>query len=318
MTRYLLRRLLATIPVVVVTSIILFAIMRVLPGDPIIMIAGEAQSDISPELLQRLRADNDLDKPIYIQYVTWVRKILSGDFGRSIRSRQPVLDILIPRLLPTIQIGLTAWLIALLIAIPVGVISATSPNSWKDWLGTVGALVGAAMPYFLLGGVLIYVVALRLRWLPASGYVSPLADPVQSLKVTLMPAITLGLGLAAVTTRQARSSLVEVLQQPYVTTARAKGLGERRVILGHAFKNGMLPVITILGIQLGNLFGGAVITETIFAVPGTGRLLVESIFSRDYAIVQAVVLLISFAVVFANLAVDLVYGFLDPRIRLSA
>src|SRR5438105_3903627 len=317
MTTYILRRLLATVPVVVVTSIIIFAVMRVLPGDPILMIAGEAQSDISPELLDRLRRENDLDKPIYVQYLTWARKILTGDLGRSIRSRQPVLDMLGPRLLPTLQIGLMAWGMALLIAIPVGVVSATSPNSWKDWLGTSGALVGAAMPYFLLGGVLIYVVALQLRWLPASGYVAPFVDPLQSLQRSLMPAITLSLGLAAVTTRQARSSLVEVLQQPYVTTARAKGLRERRVILGHAFKNGMLPVVTILGIQLGNLFGGAVITETIFAVPGTGRLLVEAIFSRDYAVVQAVVLLISLAVVLTNLLVDLVYGYLDPRIRLA-
>jgi peptide/nickel transport system permease protein len=317
MGRYLLRRLLATIPVLLVTSIILFVIMRILPGDPIIMIAGEAQADISPETLESLRREWDLDKPIYLQYLTWASKFLHGDFGRSIRSRQPVADILVPRLLPTFQIGLMAWLIALLIAIPVGVMSATSPNSWKDWLGTVGALIGAAMPYFLLGGVLIYVVALQLRWLPASGYVSPLVDPLQSLRVTIMPAITLGLGLAAITTRQARSSLVGVLQQPYVTTARAKGLNERRVIMGHAFKNGMLPVVTILGIQLGNLFGGAVITETIFAVPGTGRLLVEAIFSRDYAIVQAVVLLICFAVVLASLAVDIVYGYLDPRIRLA-
>ncbi len=317
MARYLIRRLLLTIPVIFVTSVVIFGAMRILPGDPVLLIAGEAQADLSPEVLAKIRADNDLDKPIVVQYVSWAGKMLTGDFGRSIRSRQPVMDILTPRLQPTIQIGLMAWLMALLIAIPVGVSSATSPNSWKDWIGTVGALVGAAMPYFLLGGVLIYVVALRLRWLPASGYVSPFTDPVQSLRVTIMPAITLGLGLAAITTRQARSSLVEVLQQPYVTTARAKGLTERSVILRHAFKNAMLPVVTILGIQLGNLFGGAVITETIFAVPGTGRLLVDAIYSRDYAVGQAVVMLISVAVVLANLLVDLVYGFLDPRIRLS-
>lgn len=317
MARYLIRRLLLTIPVIFVTSVVIFGAMRILPGDPVLLIAGEAQADLSPEVLAKIRADNDLDKPVVIQYVSWAGKMLTGDFGRSIRSRQPVMDILTPRLQPTIQIGLMAWLMALVIAIPAGVSSATSPNSWKDWIGTVGALVGAAMPYFLLGGVLIYVVALRLRWLPASGYVSPFNDPVQSLRVTIMPAITLGLGLAAITTRQARSSLVEVLQQPYVTTARAKGLTERTVILRHAFKNGMLPVVTILGIQLGNLFGGAVITETIFAVPGTGRLLVDAIYSRDYAVVQAVVLLISVAVVLANLLVDMVYGFLDPRIRLS-
>jgi peptide/nickel transport system permease protein len=252
-----------------------------------------------------------------VQYAAWVRKMGTGDLGRSVRSGQPVADILLPRLLPTAQIGLMAWVLALLIGIPAGVLAAVWPNSWKDWLGTAGALAGAAMPYFLLGGVLIYVVALQLRWLPASGYVSPFVDPLRSLRLSIMPAVTLGLGLAAVTTRQARSSLTEVLGQLYITTARAKGLHERRVVLGHAFKNGMLPVVTILGIQLGNLFGGAVITETIFAVPGTGRLLVEAIFSRDYAIVQAVVLLISLAVIVANLAVDVAYGYLDPRIRLG-
>jgi peptide/nickel transport system permease protein len=317
MGTYLARRIAATIPIVFVTSVFVFAVMRLLPGDPVQMIAGEAQSDIAPEVLERLRREHDLDRPIYVQYATWIRKIASGDFGRSIRSRQPVADILLPRLLPTLQIGLMAWVFALVIGIPAGVVAAVSPNSWKDWLGTAGALAGAAMPYFLLGGVLIYVVALQLRWLPASGYVSPFVDPLGSLRRSLMPAVTLGLGLAAVTTRQTRSSLTEVLAQLYITTARAKGLRERRVVLGHAFKNGMLPVVTILGIQLGSLFGGAVITETIFAIPGTGRLLVEAIFSRDYAIVQAVVLLISLAVIAANLAVDLAYAYLDPRIRLG-
>jgi peptide/nickel transport system permease protein len=313
----LVRRIVATIPIVFVTSVFVFAVMRLLPGDPVLLIAGEAQTDVAPEVLDRIRRDHGLDRPVYAQYLAWVRKVGTGDLGRSVRNGQPVADILVPRLLPTAQIGVMAWVFALLIGIPAGVVAAVSPNSWKDWLGTVGALAGAAMPYFLLGGVLIYVVALQLRWLPASGYVSPFVDPVRSLRLSLMPAFTLGLGLAAVTTRQARSSLTEVLGQLYITTARAKGLRERRVVLGHAFKNGMLPVVTILGIQLGNLFGGAVITETIFAVPGTGRLLVEAIFARDYAIVQAVVLLISLAVVAANLAVDVVYGYLDPRIRLG-
>jgi peptide/nickel transport system permease protein len=317
MGAYLVRRIVATIPILFVTSVFVFAVMRILPGDPVLMIAGEAQADISPEVLDRIRQEHGLDRPVYVQYAAWLRKMGTGDLGRSVRSGQPVADILRPRLLPTVQIGLMAWMLALLIGIPAGVVAAVWPNSWKDWLGTAGALAGAAMPYFLLGGVLIYVVALQLRWLPASGYVSPFVDPLRSLRLSIMPALTLGLGLAAVTTRQARSSLTDVLGQLYITTARAKGLRERRVVLGHAFKNGMLPVVTILGIQLGNLFGGAVITETIFAVPGTGRLLVEAIFSRDYAIVQAVVLLISLAVVVANLVVDVAYGYLDPRIRLG-
>jgi len=317
MTGYALRRLLAIIPVIVVTSMIVFGVMRLLPGDPIVVIAGRTQAELPPEVINRLRQENDLDKPVYVQYLNWAGRIVTGDFGRSIHTGQPVAEMIGQRLLPTAQIGLMAWLLALLIGLPVALVSATSPNSWKDWIGTVGALIGAAMPYFLLGGVFIYLLALQLRWLPASGYISPLVDPNQSLKVTIMPALTIGLGLAAVTTRQARSSLVEILQQPYITTARAKGLGEFKVIVAHALKNGLLPVVTLVGIQLGDVFGGAVITETIFAVPGTGRLLVEAIFSRDYGVVQAVVLLISVVVVFANVLVDLTYGYLDPRIRLS-
>jgi peptide/nickel transport system permease protein len=317
MSRYVMQRLAATIPVLIITSIVLFAVLRILPGDPIIALVGESQATVSPDVVAQLRRENDLDKPYVVQYFTWVGKLVRGDLGRSIRTRQPVGDLLLPRLLPTVQIGLMAWIIALSIAIPVGVISAMSPGSWLDWIGSIGSLAGAAMPYFLFSGILIYFVTLQLRWLPASGYVSPFVDPVQSLRVCLMPALTLGLGLTAITARQARSSLVSVLQQPYITTARAKGLSEYRVILGHAFKNGMLPVATVLGIYLGSMFGGAVITETIFAVPGIGRLLVESILSRDYAVVQAVVLLISFAVALASLLVDLVYGYLDPRIRLG-
>ncbi|MBM3525467.1 MAG: ABC transporter permease, partial [Alphaproteobacteria bacterium] len=194
-------------------------------------------------------------------------------------------------------------------------VTARRPHSWVDQLGTVGALIGAAMPYFLIGGLLIYFVALEWRLLPASGYVSPFVDPWASLRSIALPAFTLSLGLAAVIMRQSRSSFVDVFQHAYIKTARAKGLAEDAVILRHAFKNAMLPVVTILGIQLAGLFSGAIVIETIFAVPGIGRLMVDSILGRDYPIVQTVVLLITLAVVFANLLVDIAYGFLDPRIR---
>ncbi len=213
------------------------------------------------------------------------------------------------------QIGLGAWILALLVAIPIGIVSAAAANSWIDWLGTAVALVGAAMPYFLIGGVLIYVVALKWHWLPASGYVPLWVDPVQSVRTSILPALTLSLGFAAIMTRQARSSFADVLQHAYIKTARAKGLSESKVILRHAFKNAMLPVVTILGVQLGTMFSGAVVTETIFAVPGVGRLLVDAILSRDYSVVQGVVLFITFAVVLSNLAVDIAYTFLDPRTR---
>lgn len=315
MAQYLARRFLATIPVILLTSVMVFLLMRLLPGDPILLLVEGAQTDISEEALARLRAKYGLDKPLYVQYGLWFWNIVSGDLGWSFQSNQPVWDVLRPRILPTIQIGLLAWFMAIAIAVPVGVVAAMHPNSWKDWVGTVASLVGAAMPYFLIGGLLIFLVAVKLRWLPASGYVHLLADPIASLKTSMLPAITLSLGLAAVIMRQTRSSFREVLQHDYIRTAWAKGLRQGGVIWGHAFKNAMLPVVTILGIQLGTLFSGAIITETMFAIPGVGRLLVDSILGRDYPTVQVVVLFITAAVVLANLAVDIVYGFLDPRIR---
>lgn len=317
MAQYLVRRLIATIPVIILTSLIVFLLMRLLPGDPIMLLVEGAQTNVSEETLAQLRAKYGLDQPIYVQYLLWFGNIISGDLGWSFQSNQPVWDVLRPRILPTVQIGLLGWIMAMSVAIPVGVIAAMNPNTWKDWLGTVASLVGAAMPYFLIGGLLIYIVAVRLRWLPASGYVPIFTDPVASLKTSIQPAITLSLGLAAVIMRQTRSSFREVLLHDYIRTAWAKGLTQKGVVIGHAFKNAMLPVVTILGIQLGTLFSGAVITETIFAVPGVGRLLVDSILGRDYPTVQVVVLFITFAVVLANLTVDIVYSFLDPRIRQS-
>ncbi|MBM3596746.1 MAG: ABC transporter permease [Alphaproteobacteria bacterium] len=315
MATYLLRRLLATLPVLLLTSIIVFLLMRLLPGDPINMYIGQAQADVSEEMIAQLRRDHGLDQPLPVQYAVWIGKVLAGDLGRSILSPQPVLDILAPRILPTVQISLIAWLLAVAFALPVGIMSATRPDSWADRAGTVGALIGAAMPYFLVGGLLIYFVALEWRLLPASGFVSPFVDPWASLRTSLLPAVTLSFGLAAVIVRQSRSSFIDVLQQAYIKTARAKGLAEDKVILRHAFKNAMLPVVTIMGIQLATLFSGSIVTETIFAVPGVGRLLVSAILGRDYPVVQAVVLFITLVVVFANLAVDLAYGFLDPRTR---
>ena len=315
MLRYALARVLATIPVVVLTSIIVFALMRMLPGDPITVLIGQAHVDVGEQQLAQMRKDLGLDQPIPIQYLHWVKRAVSGDFGRSVQSRQPVWDVLRPRILPTVQIGLTAWLLALVVGIPIGIATATAQNTWKDWAGSVGALIGAAMPYFLVGGLLIYFVALKWRLLPASGFVSPFVDFGASVRTTILPALTLALGLAAVITRQTRASFIDVMQRAFIKTARAKGLTEQRVVSRHAFKNAMLPVVTILGIQLATVFSGAVITETIFAVPGIGRLLVDSILSRDYPVVQAAVLFISLMVVAANLAVDILYGLLDPRIR---
>tara|TARA_B100000686_G_scaffold148878_1_gene156216 strand:- start:11206 stop:12126 length:921 start_codon:yes stop_codon:yes gene_type:complete len=299
------------------TTVIVFGLMRLLPGDPILLLVEGAQTEVSDETIDRLRAMYGLDEPIYVQYVIWLKNMLTGDLGWSFQTNQRVWDIMRVRILPTVQIGILGWVMAILVGIPLGLLAATSPGSWRDWLSTAGSLIGAAMPYFLIGGLLIYIVALRLKWLPASGFVSPFDNPIDSLKASIMPAITLGIGLAAIVMRQTRSSFLEVLQQGYIRTARAKGLSRRRVIVSHAFKNAILPVVTILGIELGALFSGAVITETIFAVPGIGRLLVDSILARDYPTIQAVVLFITLAVVIANLLVDITYSFLDPRIRQS-
>jgi peptide/nickel transport system permease protein len=315
MLNYASRRLLGVIPVVFLTSVIVFGLMHLLPGDPVQLLIGQSQTEVSDATIALLRHQYLLDEPIWLQYFAWARHALTGDFGRSLQTHQPVWQLIRPRILPTAQIGLTAWLLAVLVAVPLGAITARRPGSLGDWIGTIGTLAGAAMPYFLIGGVLIYIVALRLGWLPPSGYVPPTEDFGASVRTTILPAITLSLSLAAVIARQARASFSEVLQFPYIRTARAKGLSETQVMTHHAFQNAMLPVVTVLGLQLGTMFSGAVVTETIFAIPGIGRLLVDAILGRDYSVVQAVVLFITVIVVLANLLVDLAYGLLDPRIR---
>jgi peptide/nickel transport system permease protein len=313
--RYIIGRLFAAIPVVFVIALTVFVLGHLLPGDPITFIVGQSQSTFTPEQLAAIRHDYGLDQPIYVQFVIWLEKAATGDFGRSFQSHQPVLDVIVPKMLPTAQIAIETWVLGMILGIGVGVASATAPNTWKDWVGTLGALFGAAIPFFLTASLLMFIFALHLRWLPASGYVPIYQDPIGSLKSTLLPAVTLCLGLAANLTRQTRSGLIEVLQQPYVTTARAKGLRERIVLMRHALKNSLFPVLTIMGIQLGHIFGGAVITETIFAIPGLGRLMVDSVAAREYLVLQALVLIAGTTVVLANILVDVLYGVLDPRVR---
>ncbi len=315
MLGFAVKRLLAAVPVIFVTSVIVFALMRLLPGNPVALMVEQSQTEVNSAAIAMLEHKYLLDQPIWLQYVTWVRHALSGDLGLSLVTRQPVWLIIRPHILPTLQIGFMAWVLAVIVAVPLGAVTARNPGSPGDWLATIATLAGAAMPYFLVGGVLIYVVALRLGWLPPSGYVAPAEGVVPSVRSTLLPAATLGLGVAAVIGRQARASFGEVLQFPYIRTARAKGLSETRVLTDHAFRNAMLPVVTIIGLQLGTMLSGAVVTETVFAVPGIGRLLVDSILSRDYTVVQGVVVLITVAVIMANLLADITYGLLDPRIR---
>jgi peptide/nickel transport system permease protein len=302
--------------VLLVVSLVAFSIILLLPGDPAIAILGEERSH-DRQAYEALRSELGLDQPIPLQYVSWVARAARGDFGVSVRNQQPVALLVAQSLGPTLQLSLMAMLIGLAIALPVGAISAARPNSKADTVGTTFALSGIAMPSFLLGILLIVIFAVWLRVLPSGGYVEPTRNLEQSVRLMLLPSLALGAGLGAMLMRQVRSEMLEVLSQDYVTTARAKGLREGRVVFLHAFKNALIPVITLIGIHIGRLFGGAVVIESIFTIPGMGRLAVQAIFFRDFPVVQAVVLVLAVSVLFANLVTDLVYGLVDPRVRYS-
>jgi peptide/nickel transport system permease protein len=316
MTQYLLRRFVYFIPVIFLVTVVIFSITLLLPGDPALAFLGEGNIH-DKVAYEAMRKELGLDQPIPVQYGMWVSRAVQGDFGRSIRTRERVLDGLAARLPVTLQLTVMALVIALAIAIPVGILSATRPNSKMDTAGTVFAIGGVAIPEFWLGILLIYIFAVWLRWLPPSGYVSPSAGLWPSIQSLILPAISLGMTLNAVTMRQTRSCLIEVMQNEYIVTARAKGLAERVLVARHALKNALIPVITIIGLQIGRLFGGAVVVETIFALPGMGRLAADSIFFRDFPMLQGVVLVMAIAVLFCNLITDVLYAYLDPRIRFS-
>jgi peptide/nickel transport system permease protein len=314
MAAYVLRRLLATIPTLLLLSLMVFAIVHLTPGDPVSFMLGD---EATPEVAKAMRERLGLDQPLAVQYGKWLIRSVTGDLGRSMRSNMPVSEAIMQRMPVSVELAAIAMLISLSLAIPAGILSATRRNSLVDTGATVGALVGVSMPNFMLGFFLIYVFSLQLRLLPPSGWVPLGEDLSLNLKSVLMPAITLGAAAAAIVTRMTRSSLLEVLSLDYVRTARAKGLAERRVILKHAFKNALVPVVTIVGLQVGHLLGGAIITETLFGLPGMGRLMVDAINTRDYPIVQGVVLFSAVIFLTANLLVDVAYAALDPRIRYS-
>jgi len=314
MTRYLFRRLLYFVPVLFVVTLVVFSVTMLLPGDPALAFLGEANIH-DRVAYQAMRQELGLDRPLAVQYVNWVGRALRGDLGRSVRTHEAVSEALVARLPVTIELAAVALGIALLIAIPVGIISATRPNSKLDAVATVMAVSGVALPEFFVGIVLIYLFAVGLRLLPPSGYVPLSVGVWANLKSIVLPALSLGLTLNAVTMRQTRASLLEVLQEEYVTVARSKGLPEGAVIRVHALKNALIPVITVIGLQVGRLFGGTVVVETIFAFPGMGRLAADSIFFRDFPALQGVVLVMALAVLACNLLTDLLYAFVDPRIR---
>lgn len=311
MTRYVIRRLLLMVPVAFLVTIIAFGLLRLAPGDPILVYAGEERD---PESLQELRVLYGLDKPLPVQYLVWLQHAVQGDLGRSLRTRQPVSEAIIERLPATLELGLAAIVLSISVALVVGTISAVKRNSFVDLLTTSVTLGAVSLPNFFLGLILILVFGLVLRVFPPGGYVPFLEDPVDNLRRLVLPAITLATASMAVNLRQVRSSLLDVLSQDYIRTARAKGLGERPVIGRHAMKNALIPVVTLVGLQIGAVIEGAIITETIFFWPGVGRLVVDSITGLDYPIVQAVVLISALSFMASTLVVDVLYAWLDPRI----
>jgi peptide/nickel transport system permease protein len=312
MTTYILRRLLLAIPVLLGVSFLVFWSIRWVPGDPAIAIAGELAT---PELVAKVRADMGLDEPILVQYGIYLSRALQGDMGRSVKSRIPVIDEILLRLPRTLTLALTSLLLAAVIGIPIGIFSATRPNSWFDGGSMTIALLGVSMPIFWLGLMLMILFAVLIpRWFGLDG---PLLPPTGSdtWKHLVMPSIALAANSMAIQARMTRACMLEVLQQDYTRTARAKGLIERLVIYRHALRNALLPIVTIVGLQFGTLIGGAVLTETVFAWPGIGRLLVDAIGYRDYPVIQGTVLVIAAGFVLTNLLVDVLYAYLDPRIR---
>jgi peptide/nickel transport system permease protein len=310
--RLVLRRLAATVPVLLLVTAGVFALLHLTPGDPIDTMMAESAD---PAVKAHLRRELGLDQPLPVQYARWMLALLRGDLGRSIRNGEPVIDNVSRRVRPSLQLAVLAMTVSLVVAFPIGIVSAVRRNGAADRAGTTFAVFGLCMPNFLLALLLIFVFGVTLRWLPISGYVDPLEEGWDGVRSLVLPACTLGLALAAVITRTLRSSLLEALAEDYVRTARAKGVSEWGVIGGHVLKNAMIPVVTVLGLQLGTLIGGAVITEYVFALPGVGRLVVDAVFARDYPLVQGVILLIAVGFIACNLLVDLLYGWLDPRIR---
>lgn len=312
MTQYIVRRVLAIVPVLFGISLLVFLLVHLIPGDVAQILLGTQATD---QQIETLRRTFGLDRPLPVQYVDWLSHILRGDFGVSFRTNRPVLPDLVSRFGVTLQLTLTSMVIALVVAIPLGVASAARRGQISDGISRVVALLGLSIPNFWLGTLLILFVSLGLHWLPPVGFTSLLDNPWLGIQTLILPAIALGTAVAAFIMRMVRSSLLEVLRQDYVRTAYAKGLKDRSVLYRHALKNAFIPVLTVIGVQIGYLLGGAVIIESIFSLPGMGRFLLDSISNRDYSIVQGGVLFIALIFCLVNLSVDLVYAWLDPRIR---
>jgi peptide/nickel transport system permease protein len=312
MSTFLLRRLLEAIPTLFVVSLTVFSLTRILPGDPVRLLLGE-QPD--PRAAEELRRALGLDRPLAVQFGNWLLSTIQGDLGRSIKDSTPVSKLIGEKLPTTIELTIFAMVISIAIGVPAGLLAATNRGKWLDGIVTSGSLIGVSIPNFFLGILLIYLFSVRLRWIPPSGYVEPWVDLPKNLLLMVLPALTLGTGLAGALARFTRNSVLEVLSQDYIRTALAKGLSERTVLFKHALRNAAIPILTVMGLQLGSLLGGAVVTEQIFSIPGFGRLVVDAVLTRDFPVLQGVVLVAAIGIFLVNLLVDVFYALVDPRIR---
>jgi peptide/nickel transport system permease protein len=312
MLAFLARRVLIAIPTIILISIFVFALQHLLPGDPLLVLAGEERD---PEVLEFLREKYRLNDPLPVQYLAWIGNALQGDLGVSLRTNQPVTELIAQKLPVTIQLAVMSLIFALVIGIPAGILSAVKKGTVTDYVANVVALSGLSIPNFWLGIMLILLVSVKWQLLPASGYVPLSEDFGQSIKTMLMPAFVLGTALAATLMRHTRSAMLSVLSADYVRTARAKGLRERVVILKHALRNALTPIVTLTALLFGELVAGAVLTEQIFTIPGFGKLVVDAVFNRDYAVVQGIVLVTAVGFIFMNILADALYVVLNPRLR---
>jgi peptide/nickel transport system permease protein len=302
--------------VLFLVSVFVFLAMRLLPGDPVLVfVASSSIQNITEEQLDQIRHEYGLDKSLPQQYISWIAGVFRGDFGKSILNKSPVLDEIIRRLPITLYIGIMAFMVATLIGIPAGVLCAVRRGSWVDSLVTTLSNIGITIPVFWLGILLIYVFALHFKWLPVMGYTSPFDDFLKSIRQVIMPVFCLALGPIAGNARQARSSMLEVIHKDYIRTAWSKGLSERVIVMKHALKNGLMPVVTLSGMGVGTILGGSVLVEQVFNIPGMGRLAVTSVMNQDYPFVQAIALIMAISIVLSNLLVDISYGWLDPRVH---
>ncbi len=312
MWAYFIGRLAIAVPTLFIVTIIVFSLQHLLPGDPALVMLGE---DRSPEAIAQINREYNFDQPVPVQYALWLGKAVRGDFGHSLRTRKPVAELIVEKLPVTVQLALMSMAFALLIGIPTGVVSAVRKGGFWDYFANVLGMSGLSVPTFWMGIMMILLFSVRLGWLPASGYISPFENLGQNLAAMVMPAFVLGAALAAVMMRHTRGAMLSVLRSDYVRTARAKGITERRVILRHALRNALMPIVTLGALQLGQLLSGAVLTEQVFTIPGFGKLIVDAVFNRDYVVVQGVVLITATAYIALNLMADMAYFLVNPRLR---